>query len=185
MINVVFILDETGSMQVRKKETVDSFNEYIEKLKEHKNIKKVRFTLVRFNSSKLDIYYDKVKLNKVNKLEDYKPDDATPLYDVIGKTINSIDSDKCIMAILTDGQENMSLEFKYRDIVEMIQDKTKLGWEFIFLATGIDDMDASAVASAGAGLGFTTRHSSKKVGDLYNVFYGSTIAYIDDKTDEE
>jgi hypothetical protein len=181
MINVVFVLDETGSMQIRKDETVKQFNKYIKKIKKHKNADDVRFSLTRFNSSKRDIFYDKVKLKNVKKLTDYTPDFATPLYDAIGLTINSIKSDKCIFVILTDGEENSSIEFTYDDIVKLVKDKTDDGWEFVFLATGLDNMQARMVVMAVADMGFGTQKSSHKVRQLYNTAYINTVAYLDDE----
>lgn len=183
MINVVFVLDETGSMQIRHKETVEQFNEYIKKVKKHKNAKKARFSLTRFNSSKRDIFYDKVKLKDVKKLVDYTPNFATPLYDAIGITIDSIESDKCIFVILTDGEENSSTEFSYQDIVEKVKEKTDLGWEFVFLATGLDNMQARHVLNVVAAMDFGTRKSSEVVSGLYDTAYVNTVAYLNDSDD--
>ena len=45
-----------------------------------------------------------------------------------------------LFVITTDGIENASREFNYDKIKSMIeQQKSKYGWEFIFLGAGIDD----------------------------------------------
>ena len=179
MINVVLILDETGSMTVRQKETVEQFEDYIKKLKKHKKVKDIRFTLTRFNSQKLDIYYDKVKLNKVKALDDYIPDHFTPLYDAIGKTINSIDSNKCIMAVLTDGLENASTEFTLKDIIKLIEDKKEIGWEFVFLAVGLDEMQAERIFNTPVAASMNMGIKGTTISGLTQSYYVETLSYID------
>ena len=175
MINVVFILDETGSMSYNKVETVQAFNTYIKELRKHKKAKDIRFTLTRFNSSKVDIYYDKVKLSKVKELTDYSPNNMTPLYDAIGKTITDMHTDKCIVAILTDGEENCSREYTFLHIKALIEEKKVHGWEFNFLATGLEH---NRVANTGRLLDINT-YSGASSAKLSNVFYLNTLSYID------
>ena len=176
MINVVFILDETGSMELNKVETVQAFNTYIKELRKHKKAKDIRFTLTRFNSGKIDIYYDKVKLSKVKELTDYLPNNMTPLYDAIGKTIAELHTDKCIVAILTDGEENCSREYTLLHIKALIEEKKELGWEFNFLATGLE---YNKVAKTGRLLNVNT-FSGASSAKLSNVFYCNTLSYLDD-----
>lgn len=112
-IQISFILDETGSMQTYKQETMAGFNEYIKGLRESDEAKKMKFTLTKFNSNKVEMVYDSVKLNKVAELNDenYLPDASTPLYDAIGRTIRALEtkgSDHCLVVIQTDGLENAS-----------------------------------------------------------------------------
>jgi hypothetical protein len=44
------------------------------------------------------------------------------------------------MVIITDGEENRSTEYNRERIFEMIDEQSKLGWEFIFLAANQDAM---------------------------------------------
>jgi hypothetical protein len=142
---VSFILDETGSMRSVKSQTIRGFNEYLATLKEKP--KGVRFTLTQFNSNKVEVVHDGVKLEKVPELtsETYKPNNLTPLYDAIGRTINAIgDKENVIIAIQTDGEENHSKEYTREMIYDMIQQKQKDGWTFVFLGADIDAYEASA-----------------------------------------
>jgi hypothetical protein len=54
---------------------------------------------------------------------------------------------KVIMAVVTDGQENASSEFRHEDIKRMIKVRTeKDGWQFVFLSAGLDAIeDAKAI----------------------------------------
>lgn len=65
-LHVSFILDETGSMMSVKGQTISGFNEYLDTLKSEKNSGNIRFTLTQFNSDKVQVVCDGVKLAKVN-----------------------------------------------------------------------------------------------------------------------
>lgn len=143
---VSFILDETGSMLSVKSQTVSGFNEYLASLKS--NPKGIRFTLTKFNSTKVEVVHDNVKLKDVPELTDetYQPYMGTPLYDAIGKTIGAIgDKDNVIIVIQTDGQENASREYTRQTIFDLIKEKQDAGWTFVFLGA---DMDAYAASAA-------------------------------------
>lgn len=45
---------------------------------------------------------------------------------------------KVLVAITTDGLENSSNEYSYSSIKSLIEEKKKLGWDFIFLGANID-----------------------------------------------
>lgn len=88
---VGFVLDETGSMETVKDATISGFNEYINSLK--KNGDSFTFTLVKFNSTKINKVHSDVPISKVKLLTDktYNPDNMTPLYDAIAKCIHTIE----------------------------------------------------------------------------------------------
>ena len=79
----------------------------------------------------------------------------TALLDAVGMTINKIGgvqqntaedhrAGKVLFVITTDGMENASHEFNYNKIKAMIeQQKSKHGWEFIFLGANIDAVDVA------------------------------------------
>ncbi len=161
---ISFILDETGSMESVKSQTISGFNEYIETLQKDKTFQKAKFTLTKFNSEKVEIVHNGVAIGKVSLLTDatYQPDNTTPLYDAIGRTIQSIKSKgSVLMVIQTDGQENASIEFTQRSIFDMIAEKKKEGWTFAFLGA---DMDAYAASSAiGIPKGNTANYTNSKI----------------------
>jgi len=144
---VSFTLDETGSMQSVKSQTIDGFNEYLATLKADKNANDIRFALTKFNSDKVDVVYDGVGLDKVENLTDktYQPASLTPLYDAIGLTIKALETklnskkqQKVLVVIQTDGQENHSKEFDSVGIFALIDEKKKAGWTFVFLGADQD-----------------------------------------------
>jgi len=143
---VSFVLDETGSMQGVKEQTISGFNEYVDTLKDEKNADKVRFTLTKFNSEKVQIVHDAIKMSKVEHLnsETYRPAALTPLYDAIGRTIRSLEKAiegkkrNALVVIQTDGFENHSKEFTRKGIFDLIEEKKKKGWTFAFLGADQD-----------------------------------------------
>lgn len=145
-----FILDETGSMQSIKQATIDAFNEYLENLKKDKKAK-FKITLITFNSKKFSPLYNMTALAQVTPLNEklYQPDNATPLYDTIGRVINTAtiarkNKDRVLVTILTDGLENDSKEYTREAIFGLITERRKAGWEFVFLGANQDSYETSA-----------------------------------------
>ncbi len=144
-LDVVFILDKSGSMGGQEENTISSFNEYLEK--EKKNKYETNITTVLFSDS-YSILHDRVDVKKMKKLtnKEYFVGGCTALYDALGNTINSFDrkeTDKVLFIIITDGYENASREFDNKKIRKLI--KNHSDWEFIYIGADID-----SYASGGA-----------------------------------
>lgn len=138
---VAFLLDETGSMQICRDSTISGFNEYVESLKNDEDVK-YRFTLVKFNSMHTTTVHDKVKAVNIIPLtvETYIPNYATPLYDAVAHVVKLCEGEKRkkIIVIMTDGQENASVEYGQKAIFDLISAKRDEGWEFVFLGANQD-----------------------------------------------
>ena len=137
-LDVVFILDKSGSMSGSEDNTISSFNEYLEK--EKKNKFNTKITTVLF-SHDYEYLHNRVDISKVKKLtsDDYYVGGCTALYDALGNTINSFDrkeTDKVLFIIITDGYENASREFDNKKIRKLI--KNHSDWEFIYIGADID-----------------------------------------------
>ena len=144
-LDVVFILDKSGSMSGSEDNTISSFNEYLEK--ERKNKFNTKITTVLF-SDNYKLLHNRVDVSKVEELthEDYYVGGCTALYDALGNTIHSFDrkeTDKVLFIIITDGYENASKEFSKDKIRKLI--KKHSDWEFIYIGADID-----SYASGGA-----------------------------------
>jgi hypothetical protein len=182
---VSFILDETGSMFSVKDQTISGFNEYVETLQREDNANDIKFTLTKFNSSKpnnVEIVYDGVKVKDVEPLTDetYRPDSTTPLYDAIGQTISAVDRAKkkkeaALVVIQTDGLENASREYSQRDIFDLIDERKKDGWTFVFL--GADQDAYAASAQFGISKGNTRSYSSQDTDKTFAVAAAASVAY--------
>ena len=137
-LDVIFILDKSGSMSGSEESTISSFNEYLEK--EKKNKFKTRITTILF-SDNYSYLHKGLDVSKVKPLthEDYYVGGCTALYDVVGNSINYIDrcdTDKVMFIIITDGYENASKEFNNEKIRKMIKDHSN--YEFIYIGADID-----------------------------------------------
>lgn len=176
---IIFVLDETGSMQVVKGQTISGFNEYVKTLRAEKNAGDMRFTLTTFNSARVRIVHDGVKLDKVELLtgDNYNPASLTPLYDAIGQAIRSIEGKKgnVLIIIQTDGQENYSKEFTRDRIFSLIAEKKRAGWTFVFLGA---DQDAWATGFAlGLDKGNVMSYDSDDTEKAFRVTATGTVSY--------
>ena len=141
-LDVVFILDKSGSMSGSENNTISSFNEYLEK--EKKNDFKTYITTVLFSDS-YKYLHNGIDIKKVKKIseKDYKVGGCTALYDALGNTINKIekkDTDKVLFIIITDGYENASKEYNNTNVKNII--KKHKDWEFIYIGADIDSYAA-------------------------------------------
>ena len=141
-LDVVFILDKSGSMSGSEENTISSFNEYLEK--EKKNKFNTKITTVLF-SDDYKILHNRIDVSKVKKIthKDYYVGGCTALYDALGNTINSFDrkeTDKVLFIIITDGYENASVEFDNNKIRKLI--KKHSDWDFIYIGADIDSYSA-------------------------------------------
>lgn len=160
-IELVMILDRSGSMHGLEADTIGGFNAMIEK--EKKLGIDVRVTTVLFND-KIDRLYEHRAIQSVRPLTErtYETGGTTALLDAVGETILHMEQSgaadrqgtKVIVVIITDGMENASTEFTKAKVKELISDKQeKAGWDFIYLGANIDaaeEADAIGVRKANA-----------------------------------
>jgi uncharacterized protein YegL len=147
MVEIVFILDRSGSMSGLEQETIDGFNEMIEKQRHVEG--RAIVSTVLFDHM-FEVIHDRVDLKNVSKMTntDYYVRGTTALLDAIGRSIVKIDRiqrereenrPKTLFIITTDGRENASRAFRYADLKALIErQKQDYGWEFLFLGANID-----------------------------------------------
>ena len=147
-VEMVLVLDESGSMSNLTNDTIGGFNSMIEK--EKKLDVDAHVTTVLFNDQ-YKMLYNRRELKDVSKMtdKDYTPGGMTALLDAVGRTIHKMDmvagihrkdkGNKVLFVIITDGEENDSKEYTYADVKKLIKDRQEnAGWEFIFLGANID-----------------------------------------------
>lgn len=154
---ILFILDESGSMNPLQSDTIGGYNSFIEKQKAKPG--QTWLTTVLFNSDYRRIV-DRVPIKEAPKMDDkvYSPTSTTALYDAIGRGLSDLDrfrkssdspSDKVIVVIVTDGEENSSEEYNLSQVKKMIADRTKRGWEFIYMGANVESAkEASRIGIA-------------------------------------
>lgn len=150
---IALVLDETGSMQSCKDTTISAYNEYVNSLRDKDGF---RLGLTTFNASKMDVgVIEPIKNAKKLNHENYQPASNTPLFDAVGKTIRHIEKeakkDEAILfVILTDGEENSSREYTKDAIKSLIDEKTKAGWTFVYLAANQDAWEGAKALNISA-----------------------------------
>lgn len=148
--HITVLLDRTGSMESIRDDTIGGFNAFLAKQKAEPG--GATLTLVQFDSQDpYEVLHRFWPIGKVPELtrETYLPRATTPLLDAMGRAINDLEHSlaklkakdrpaKVIMAIVTDGQENASREFRKDQIEKMIKEKTaKHSWQFVFLSADL------------------------------------------------
>ena len=149
LTELVFILDRSGSMQGLEKDTIGGYNALVSKQKGEMG--EAVMTTVLFDDQ-YEILHDRIGIAGIRPIseKEYFVRGTTALLDAVGRTIKKIinvqrntapeeQAEKVLFVITTDGLENASREYTYKQIKEMIQyQKEKYGWEFIFLGANID-----------------------------------------------
>lgn len=149
----LIILDESGSMATIAKQAVSGLNETFQTIrnaqKEHQEQQHF-ISFVTFNSARIKSVMNRQKVESDKKLKwtDYKPDDCTPLFDAMGRSLNELknhvsDEDVALVTIITDGYENASREYSGHDIKKLVAELKAKGWVFAYIGTN-QDVDAVA-----------------------------------------
>jgi len=153
--HITMVLDRSGSMESIRDDVVGGVNHFLRQ--QAKRIPDATFTLVQFDTE--DPFEVLVRFTPVARVapidrEAFQPRGGTPLLDAIGQAIDNLDSwlleapaaqrpDKIVVVVVTDGQENSSRAYSHAEITDMMEDKKKAGWQFVFLSS-----DLRAVAHA-------------------------------------
>ncbi len=188
MVEIVFILDRSGSMEGLEKDTIGGFNSMIEEQKSKPG--KALVSTVLFDD-KVSVIHDRIPLENVPRLteREYFVRGCTALLDAVGGAINHIGNihkyareedipSETIFVITTDGLENASRNYTYGKIKEMInRQKEMYGWEFIFLGA---NMDAAAEAERfGIDSNRAASYNNDRVGTALNYeVIGETITTL-------
>ena len=161
--HIVYVIDESGSMQPLKDSTIKNYSNFItdqQKLK-----LKCTFSLYRVKTPPMHLYgiglnttvstlntpeNEPRDLNNISSELVYFPDGGTPLYDVIGEAIDKTGAflaklkeqdrpGQVIFIIDTDGYENASKIFNSSEIKSMIEhQQNKYNWKFLYFGANQD-----------------------------------------------
>lgn len=188
--HITVILDRTGSMEVIRDDTIGGFNAFVEEQKAQPGA--ATLTLVQFDSQdSYEVVLRNVPIAEVPQLtrETYVPRAATPLLDAIGRGVVDLEyslaimpeserPERVVMAIITDGQENASREYRKDQITRMIQNKQGLlGWQFVFLSADLDALDDAIRTGVRAAQAMSFDHSSQGVQNAFHSFSSRLSEY--------
>lgn len=184
LTEIIFILDQSGSMTDLTNDTIGGYNSYVEGQQQGPG--EAYLTTILFDDRYI-VLHDHVNIQDVPPLTsyEYSPLGTTALMDAVGKTINSVGQRLAdtpeekrpahvIFVITTDGYENASKEFTREQIKKMIEhQQEKYSWQFIFIGAGIDAY--AEAESIGLG-GYHTMSVSKSSTGAQSTFHSVTIA---------
>ena len=202
---IAFVLDRSGSMGSCQEAAIQGFNQFLHEQQQTEGL--ARLTLVLFDDEYL-VPVQSLPVQEVVPLnwETFVPRGSTALLDAIGKTIDDLgariaalpNSDRpaqVIVSILTDGAENASTLFTWRDLAQRIKHQTEVyKWTFLFLGANQDAIATAAQMNIGrhnsanfvadsAGAAVPSRAISRRVSGLRAVSAGrATIEEAHDAT---
>ncbi len=151
LTELIVILDASGSMGRRKQDVIGGFNQLIDD--QRKLSGDCVVTVVQFSSrGEQKTIIDRKSVHDVAHLTDtsYRTSGWTALQDAIGSTVDAVGTrladipeddrpGKVIVTILTDGEENNSIEYRAEQVREKVtRQREAYGWEFIFTGANQD-----------------------------------------------
>ena len=155
----LIILDESGSMDHLKPQTVAGCNETLNVIRslqsKHGDTQRNLVSIYLFQSDSeipSRYLYKNVEIDKVKNLTegDYKPWGCTPLLDAVGSTLVDLravasthEDAVANVTIITDGYENSSTDYDWHKVHRLIMQLKELGWTFNFIGANIDVEDVS------------------------------------------
>ena len=154
LTELVFILDKSGSMGGLETDTIGSYNTMLKKQQLVDG--ECHITTVLFDID-YELLHDRIDIKAVSPIteKEYQVGGSTALLDAIGSTIHKIGNaqkytaddyraEKVMFVVITDGEENSSREYSAEKVKAQIErQKTKYGWEFIFLGANIDAVETA------------------------------------------
>ena len=177
-LDVVFLLDMSGSMQGMEEDTIGGYNGYLDNMKDSD----AKVTTVLFNGSHEMITNGKC-IKNVKKLsrKQYIPGGSTALLDAIGDTIKYMDekcSNKVLFIITTDGEENSSRRYTKEDIKRLINIHDN--WEFIYLGADIDSYSEASSIGIKSDRTSNYKKTSKGVSKLFDKLKNMSWLYMEE-----
>ena len=151
------LVDRSGSMAGRWSDTIGGVNAYAQGLARDSATKGVRLTVATFDMNggvrcTFDILRDSVVADQWNDIgvNECSPRGGTPLFDAVGRLVALADKDapaKAAIVIVTDGEENSSVELNRERAKQLLDRCRDKGWQIIFLGADFDN------SAQGASLG--------------------------------
>lgn len=184
--HILFVLDKSGSMTLRRDQTISGFNEYLKTIQADSNLEKARFTLVTFDTEFItvaanELLADVAGLTSVT----YVPEGLTALYDAVAHGLKLIKDQvkkkhRALVIIMTDGEENSSREYSRAMIFDMIKDyEDKGNYTFVFL--GCDQDVWAEGGKMGVAKGNTKEYDGANVGGSFMMMAAAVSKYAGGK----
>lgn len=176
-MDVIFLLDRSGSMGGIEKDTIGGYNSYIDSQRG----KNVKVTTILFDD-KYEVLHNRVDVDNIKKLtnKEYYVRGCTALLDAIGKTIKTLESknpNKVIFFITTDGYENASKEYNKSQIKELIE--SHKDWKFMYIGADIDSYSEGRSIGIDDSFIANYKKSEKGVTKLFSALSSASECYYE------
>lgn len=155
-VQIICILDRSGSMRELAEDTIGGYNTFIENQKKESGRAEVTTILFDDQYSKITDAVDLQEMTELTSAE-YYARGTTALLDSVGRTIMEVAGKmesqgicpakrRVIIMMMTDGKENASREYNKAAVKSLIEKTANdYGWNYIFMGANID-----AVTEAGS-----------------------------------
>ena len=165
-MDVVFILDRSGSMGGSEADTIGGFNSYLKK-----NRKKDYLVTTILFDDRYEKLYEQEPISEVEDLDEdtYFVRGCTALLDAVGKTIKLMErkaEGKVLFVITTDGYENASEKYTKEQVKEMITGHKE--WEFMYIGADVDSYSEASAIGISADHTANYKKSKKGINMLYD-----------------
>jgi Mg-chelatase subunit ChlD len=182
-LNVVVVLDRSGSMKGSEQATVGALNRYFEQLREDVAIDPY-VTLLMFDSQSIDTVFSNVHAAAARlPLEAFVPRAMTPLLDAVGDGVAALDrmtadGELAALVVLTDGHENASRRFNSRTLAELLEKRQEeKAWLVLFLGADIDAWDQAQ--QLGVRKDRSLDVARGRIGETSAALFASTRRYVE------
>jgi hypothetical protein len=142
-VEIVIVLDRSGSMECCRDATISGFNEFLQA----QRVAGVSgfVSLYQFDDI-YEVVYEGKSLSEAPRLsrETFVPRGYTALYDAMASTLRTMQqritgNNRVVFVTVTDGGENHSKEFKHAaQVKELVEKARSRGWECVFIGANQD-----------------------------------------------
>jgi len=149
MMNVYVLLDRSSSMQKQWSEAINSVNAYVNELPNDTNVFLAVFDH-DYNAIRNTTAGEWIPVSTV----EISPRGNTRLFDSAARIMyRALDdnAEKTVIVVMTDGEENSSLNFRQADVKALANTVDAKKWELIFLGANFDRVSDVAVNNFGRG----------------------------------
>lgn len=134
---ILNLIDKSISMTPLTDDVIKGYNQFLSDIKNIQS-EECRWTTILFNNSEEELNDDLVKNIEMINSSYYKPEKQTSLFDSIGNLClkiisNSVDYDKIVVNIFTDGKDTSSIKYNHfviNDLLNLIKNKYQIDINF-------------------------------------------------------
>lgn len=183
--HIGILIDRSGSMYSIKDDMEGNLAEFLNKQKELPGICTVSIAQFDQQFEMLQSFVDIHELEKIR----ISPRGMTALYDALGKFIkrtgHSLSSiveenrpSKVLIIVITDGQENASIDYTASEIKKMVELQEKIySWDFVYLGSNQDALLEGEKFGNQRSKSLTYEANTRGINTAFEVLKAKTILY--------